>query len=265
MKKSIPTILALLFTAALFFLLLRPETKPESGQAPITRVWLVDIESDSAAFLKKSAAAFEKQTGKRVYLRSATQEEAGQAIRGAENIVPPDLIVGLPEGENILCQGYALIFRDDSAPVFTPAPTSLLFSPPTPTPGPSPTPAPTRKLSSYEKILCPDALFPRFPGSIFTQQPLQDFSAGKGDAALLTANQASSLSVGWQGQALPEGKGILFLRGQALSERGTHFLSFLQSTDRQNSLRSWQLYSPFFPLYIHENSLRSAIDQSIPR
>ena len=265
MKKSIPTILALLITAALFSMLFQPDAPGASGKDPIIRVWLVETEKDSAAFLRKCAAAYEKQTGKRIYLRSATREEAAHALEKNETIVPPDLIIGWDAGEKILCQGYALIFRDDSAPIWTPSPTSLLFSPPTPMPGPSPTPAPTRALSSYTGILCPRKMADRFPGSIASDQPIQDLISGKGEAALLTARQAASLAIGWQGQILPEGAGASFLYAQALSDGGQDFLAFLQSPENQEKLREYDLYSPFLLLYANENSLQGMMDRAIPR
>ena len=265
MKKSIPTILALLITAALFCMLFAQESPDHSAQQAIIRVWLINTEQNSAAFLRKCAAAYERQTGQRIYLRSATQAEGNGAIAQAAHIVPPDLIIGVNEGEKILCQGYALVFRDDSMPVFTPAPTSLLFSPPTPTPGPSPTPAPTRQLSSYADILCPRDIAAFFPGSIASDHPAQDLTAGKGGAALLTARQASALTIGWQGQVLPDNAGIKPLYAQSLSAQGSAFLAFLQNAQSQERLREYGFYSPFFPLYVHENSLQGSIDRSIPR
>ena len=265
MKKSISTILALLITAALFSMLFQPDNPSASGKEPIIRVWLVETEKDSAAFLRKCAAAYEKQMGKRIYLRSATREEAARALAKNETIVPPDLIIGLDAGEKILCQGYALIFRDDSAPIWTPSPTSLLFFPPTPTPGPSPTPAPTRALSSWAGVLCPRKIADRFPGSIASDQIAQDLSAGKGNAALLTARQAASLSIGWQGQILPEGAGVCFLCARSLSPRGQDFLSFLQRPESQEMLREYDLYSPFLLLYANENSLQGMMDRAILR
>lgn len=269
MKKIIPTVWALLATAALFFtlffMLFRQDAPDHSAGSCVTRIWLVETEADCAAFLRKQAAAWAKQTGARVFLRAASQEEALGALAGAEDIVAPDLIVGLPEGECLLFRGYALIFRDDSAPVFTPAPTSLLFSPPSPSPGPSLSPAPTRCVSSFSGLLCPRDMAPLFPESIPCNDPLQDFIRGKGSAALLTARQAAQLKIGWQGQALPDGKGALPLYARGLSGQGNALLSFLMRPESQMLLRDYGLYSPLFPLYAQDASLAGSIDRSLPR
>lgn len=265
MQKAISTILALLLTAALFFILLQPAEKEAGEKAAIARVWLVDTGRESSAFLKKAAVAWEKQGRGRVYLRSAAREEAEAALRGESGVLPPDLIIGLDTGEKICAMGYALILLDADALPLSPAPTSLLFSPPTPTPGPTPTLAPTPDFSGLAPILCPAQLQAALPGCRADADPLKGLKAQTARAALLTAGQALSLQTGYHAYALPEGKGACFCLGKPLSSRGKALLLFLQSEEIQRRLKENGLYSPFLPLYGDEDPLRARIDASIPR
>lgn len=265
MQKAISTILALLLTAALFFMLLQPSEKEDGKKAAIARIWLVDTGRESSAFLKKAAAAWEKQGRGRIYLRSAARAEAEAALRGESGVLPPDLIIGLDTGEKICAMGYALILPDADVLPLSPAPTSLLFSPPTPTPGPTPTLAPAPDFSGLAPILCPAQLKNALPGCQADANPLNGLKAQTARAALLTAGQALSLQTGYHAYALPEGRGAIFCLGKPLSDQGNALLSFLQSEKIQGLLKENGLYSPFFPLYGIEDPLRARIDAAIPR
>ncbi len=265
MQKIIPTILALLATAALFFMLFQPGKSEAPARETITRVWLVNPEKEGSAFFKKQAAAWEKATGKQIYLRSATAQEALSALSGDTHVIPPDLIIGLEAGEKIYAMGYALILLDTGAPIHSPAPTSLLFSPPTPSPGPTFTPAPTPDWAALSPVLCPERMKHALPGCIVSENPVNDLQNQKARAALLTAGQAALLQTGYQAHALPRGAGVYFRFGQALSAKGASFLAFLKTENAQRGLRDHGLYSPFLPLYGSDDPLRAKIDQSIPR
>ena len=102
MKKAIRILLALGLTACLALLLPRLLSREEI-QAPalrITRVWITEEEPAVTAWLKKRAAAYEKQGGSRVYLRAAARDEVGALSANGQGAPLPDLIILPGEGEN---------------------------------------------------------------------------------------------------------------------------------------------------------------------
>ena len=100
MRKSVyGTVIALLLTAGLIYFAVnggRGALSSDTVRLQLIRVWSREEEPAVGTWLKKMAAAYEKQTGVRVYLRKASLEET-QRESGASR---PDLLV-LPEGEKI--------------------------------------------------------------------------------------------------------------------------------------------------------------------
>ena len=128
MRKSAVRILlcclGLLLTAGLVFLFPGKEREEMKAPAPaLIRVWTREGESDLYQWLRKRAAAYEKETKARVYIRFATQEEAQAAMEGRDDLLKPDLLLFPGEGEIAALRGYALILRDGDNPVSTPPPT----------------------------------------------------------------------------------------------------------------------------------------------
>ena len=262
MKKMLRTGFALLLTAALL-LTVKSLWKQEQPSAPgpaITRIWLLEREPAVAAWVRSFSAGYEKETGSRVYLRAAMAEEATAARTG--DGIQPDLLLYPGTGFPVALRGYALILRDDTAAVATPAPTSALFFPPPSTPGPSPTPAPTPDPASFTAVLAPEELMDAVPGTVRSHDPAGDLSRGKAKAALLTAGQAAQLTFGFRAFAVPEGAGLVSVCAQAFTPEGQRFLDALLRENSQRALRQAGLYSPFLPLYGPEDPLRRLIDDS---
>ena len=265
MKRAMTTLLAVLFTAALALALPRlTASREESAETlRIIRVWVVEKDAASAAWLRKRASAFEKAGLGRVYLRSASEQEAQDAQAGGQDTVPPDLMILPGRGTAAALRGYALFVRDDQAAVSTPAPTSALFYRPSPSPGPTASPAPFIGWGEVGTVLLPQELAKAAPNAIVSANPLQDFSDGKAKAALLTAGQAAGLSFGYRAYALPEGAGMLTVGGAALTDAGENFLSFLLSDASQAALAEHGLYSPRLTLYGADDPLRFLIEASL--
>lgn len=262
MRKSVyGTVIALLLTAGLIYFAVnggRGDPASDTVRFQLIRVWNREEEPAVGTWLKRMAAAYEKQTGVRVYLRKASLEET-QVESGASR---PDLLV-LPEGEQIIAlRGYALILKDDTAQMETPQPTGALFFRPSPTPGPSPTPAPWPQGDELGAVLASEALLGRLPGTVLSADPAAQLSQGKASAALLTAGQAAQLGFGFRAYALPEGKGFLPVGASAYSDEGEAFLRFLLSSACQQSLRDAGLFSPVTGLYSPEDPIRYLIDNS---
>ena len=267
MKRKMTTLIALAITCLLGFCapnLPRQASHPEST-LQVTRIWLLDIDPAAAKWVRKQAAAYEKETGERLYLRSATQEEAMAAQKKEENTIVPDLMVLSGENSPLCYLGYALILRDETAPVMTPVPTSALFYPSTPTPGPSPTPAPAPDWQSISPILAPESLSVSLNNTLPVSNPLADFSAKKAPAALLTAGQASTLSFGYQAYSLPDNEGFETISAHFFTEAGEDFFLFLQSASAQLALKDHGLYSalPSLRLYGKGDPLRMLIESSL--
>ena len=258
MRKSVyGTVIALLLTAGLIYFAVnggRGDPSSDTVRFQLIRVWSREEEPAVGTWLKKMAAAYEKQTGVRVYLRKASPEET-QRDSGASR---PDLLV-LPDGEQIIAlRGYALILKDETVRVKTPQPTGVLFFRPSPTPGPSPTPAPWPQGDELGAVLASEALLGRLPGTVLSTDPAAQLSQGKANAALLTAQ----LGFGFRAYALPEGKGFLRVGASAYSDGGEAFLRFLLSSACQLALRDAGLFSPVTGLYSPEDPIRYLIDNS---
>lgn len=254
--------LGLLLTAGL--ILLWPAAHQQDEQAPtspkLIRVWVQEGESAVCQWLRKRANAYEKEAKARVYVRSASAEEAEAAKAGQEGILPPDLTLSPRGGEPVALRGYALILRDDTAPVVTPSPTFSLFARPTQAPAPALTPAPLTEADLSRRALVPPECADALPNALKSAAPLSDFIQGKADAALLTAAQAAQLPFGYRAYALKDGRGMTPVCAQALSESGEGFLRFLLARPSQAALCEHGLYSPRFPCYQGQDSLYALIE-----
>lgn len=267
-KKGL-TVMALAATALLIYLFphIGKQNNPGAPDAlRITRVWMVESDPALAAWIRKRAAIFEKESGNRVYVRSATHQEAQDAQKNTRDIVAPDLMIqNIAAGKAIAQLGYALILRDDQAILTTPAPTSALFSPPTMAPAPSFTPAPTPDLRGISPILGPEGLSLSQMQIQISQNPAADLNAKKAPAALLTAGQAAGLTCGYRAYPLPAQDGVVRMHALAFSSEGNQFLLFLQTEASQMALKNHGLYAvqAGLRLYGPEDPLRSMIEQSL--
>lgn len=267
-KKGWITGAALLATAALLLFFPLRERAPERAQGGvrIIRVWLAEKEPAVGAWLRKCAAAYEKETGERVYLRAATQEEAQAALSGQAGVVPPDLLIA-PELEMPLAlRGCALIVADAASPPPTPAPTSALFYRPSPSPGPAATPPPAPTLDSLSGLLAAAEWAGVYPGAQISADPARDFDQGLAQAALLTPGQTAGLSRGYRAYAPPEGRGFLPVQARALSAAGERLLAQLQSEGYQRRLQECGLFSyqKGLRLYGEEDALRALLESARP-
>ena len=70
--------LCLAFTVLLgrFVFAKRENAPTPPASFPLVRIWIGEKDAAAAAWLRKRASAYEKETGTRVYLRSASDEEA---------------------------------------------------------------------------------------------------------------------------------------------------------------------------------------------
>lgn len=265
-KKAAAILISLALTAGLALGLSRARREEEGaeGALRLVRVWAQAEDSAVSAWLRGRAAAYEKQTGCRVYLRSASPEEAEAALTGDGDALRPDVMILRGAGEAVAFRGYALILRDEDAPILTPAPTGALFARPSSTPGPGPAPEPLPEADALGAVLTPEEMAGALPGSILSLQPAQALSQGQARAAVLTAEQAADLSFGWRAFPLPAGKGLLPVGGQAFSPAGGELLAFLLSPSSQAALRAQGLYSVSLPLYGPEDPLRMLIQDGAP-
>lgn len=259
MRKIITLFLALSLTAGLVYALRwasLPSDDKNEKTPPLIRVWITEKEPGLNRWLRWQASAWEKKTGIRVYLRAASSLDA-------ENGAPlPDLMISETGNEPVAMKGFALILRDESAARMTPLPTSALFFKPTPSPGPSPTPGSTPDVVSFAGALCPETLAGKMPEAVKSEAPLRDFLLGKSDAALLTADQAGEVTMGFRAFPVPDGKGFVSFFAAAQSAQGRMFLDFLLSDAGQLALREAGLYSPRLLLYRGEGAIREMIDSS---
>ncbi len=257
MRKWIVTLAALLATAGLIYSCFRfpfQQNRETPARLSLVRVWIAGQDASVSSWLRKQAARYEKETGVRVYLRTAPEQTNAETGPAA---VPDLLISG--EGEKIAAlYGYALFYRDDSAQTVTPVPTSLLFIRPSPTPGTDPTPAPTPDHPSFSVLLAPEKI--QLPGSISSAHPVSDFLEGKGDAVLLTAEQAKQLPFAVRACPLPDGKGLVPIYGAAASPAGEAFLAYLTAEPSQRALADVGLFSPDYVLYRGIDPLREMIE-----
>jgi len=265
-KRKIVTLTALALTGVIFLLspLIQEKEDFTSAGHPILRIWILEEEPAVSRWLKQQAARYEKETGQRIYLRTASQPEITQALSGVENAIIPDLIIMQGLNTPLLYRGYALIVRDEGAVIQTPAPTSALFFRPTATPGPSPSPQPESDLTAFSPILAPPFLSTSLSNLQVSADPIAAFVAGKAPAALLTAGQATQLSFGYRAYALKNGEGMLPVQAAAMNNQGNAFLSFLQKESAQRALAGFGLYSfdPSIRLYDETDPIRSLIERS---
>lgn len=258
MKKGLRCGAALLLTAALLAfapgLFQRPMKEQTAKELLV--VWMQEGESDVAAWLKKAAAVYEKKTGKRVYLRYASEEERRMA--GEEK---PDALIPAEEGTVLAYRGWALIVPDETKPAQTPAPAPSLFIRPTLPPSKdSSTPAPLNKVP--ESVAVPAEFLPVVEKSYVSQTPLSDLSSGKADGALLTPLQAQQIKGGYSVQARNEY--FVPINGLSVTEEGQAFFSFLRSDEMQQALTGQRLFSwrTDLLLYNAENELLHQMEKS---
>ena len=90
MKKACVILPALLLTAAMVWMfprLLRPQL-PEIQGKKVLRIWVTEEEPAVGSWLKKRAAAYEKMTGQRTYLRMGKMQETDAGL------IPPGCMWG---------------------------------------------------------------------------------------------------------------------------------------------------------------------------
>lgn len=257
--KAVIMLLALALTVAVALSIPRAFNEREGERQPLRliRVWSLEKDTAVNAWLRERAAAYERQSDCRVYLRGAAEaEREGGAVQ-------PDVMILPGEGSTVALRGWALIVRDDTAAVATPAPTSALFIRPSAVPGPSPPPAPAPDWAHMTAVLTPAQWLDAVPGAILSADPASDLARGRARAAVLTAGQASALPFGFRAYPLPGG--FLSVGGQAMTEAGEAFLRFLRMEDAQQALKNHGLYSPVLPLYGPEDPIRSLIEGQISR
>lgn len=268
MKQVLVCGIALVMTAVL--VLLYPWMEEETlqkKQPQVLVVWAAEGEGDVSAWLKKAAAAYEKATQVRVYLRTASRAETEAALAGKEENVLPDAVVAKGAGVPLLCRGYVLAVKDAEADHATPAPTPALFFRPTATPAPA-TPAPAPFPEELSRVALPAEMAGVLKGGYEANSPAAELQHGKAEGALLTPGQAQALPFGWQGHV----RGDLFVpvEGRALTEEGQRFLSFLRGEKAQRllcdrKLFSWDaglsLYGPETPLLHQMENVRKNMAQ----
>ena len=262
--KALLAILALALTACLGKWMLELDRAPENAPAPlkVVRVWLGDRDSALNGWIKNRAAAYEKETGRRVYLRSVRGGDLAALKQADSGAMPPDAVVSYAGGETVALRGYALIVRDETVASVTPPATGALFIRPTATPGPSPTPAAwPEKLGA---VLSPEKMMNALPGTVKSVSPADDLAAGGANAALLTPSQAARLPFGFVSFALPDGKGFAPLGAEAYSEAGSAFVEYLLTEASQRALEKYGLFSPSLRLYAPDDPLRYLIDRERP-
>ncbi len=265
MKKALIILGALGLTGALIclFPLLRPAQEMRDRGVAILRVWVGPGGEAASPWLRRMAAAYEKQGGMRVYLRSATAGELQALADGDGAAVAPDLIVS-PEGDALLARvGFALILPQTDAPAQTPAPTSALFAPPSPSPGPAATPEPPPSLAALGAIAAPEALSARMEGTFADGDPAGALIAGRAAAALLTPAQAGALPFGYRAYGLENA--WLPIAARALSAAGGDLSAFLQTNTAQQALRDAGLFAAAsgLRLYGPQDPLRATIEAAI--
>ena len=254
--------LCLAFTVLLGrFVFGKRENAPSpSASFPLVRIWIGEKDAAAAAWLRKRAAAYEKETGTRVYLRSASEEEARGAMGGDNGLYQPDLLVISGGKTPVALRGYVLIARDDTAPARTPAPSFALFIRPTSAPDAPSAPSPSPKPFQPRSVLAPEEMLSALSGTVFSADPAAGLAKGTAEAAILTAPQAEALTFGYQAYPLPGGKGLVPIGATDFSEAGQAFLCFLLSPASQRALAQHSLYSPCLALYQGQDPLRALIE-----
>ena len=260
MQKNIVTLAALLATAGLIFwgVHFPGQQREDASKMTLVRVWVEEQDTQVWKWLRRQAKRFEKEKGIRVYLRSSAVASAKPA-----SVLPPDLVIS-SQGENkIAAHGYAIFVRDDRAGMVSPRPTSLLFFRPTPSPGPSLTPEPAPDFHSFSAVLVPDKLLTMIPNGIRSEYPLEEFGAGKAEAAVLTVEQAGQLSFRFRLVPLPRGKSSLSVFALPMTTVGKEFMQVLLSASAQADLTDVGLYSFEFQIYRGIDPVRELIENSL--
>ena len=260
MRKSIVTLAALLATAGLVCLGVHfpaQQIDHESKMA-LVRVWVEEQDASVWKWLRKQARRFEKEKGIRVYLRAAIAASADP-----ESALRPDLVISNQGEHKLAAHGYALFVRDDTATFVSPRPTSFLFSGQTPSPGPSLTPEPTPDLNMISAVLVPDKLLGAIPNGLRSGRPLEEFQAGKAEAAVLTAAQARQLSFPVRPFPLQQGKSSLPVFAIPMTCMGEEFMQALLSASAQADLAEVGLFSYEFHIYRGTDPIRELIEISL--
>lgn len=260
MKKWAYSVAALVLMAglAVFAPGLMHGESGRTAEKELIVVWMNKADGDAGAWLKKAAAAFEKKTGKRVYLRYASQEERERLQNRGE--IFPDVVTGGEKGAVLAMCGWALIVPDASNVSVTPAPSPALFIRPTAVPqndAPSSTPVPL----SVKNVAVPPEMTGRISGAYVSENPLSDVLNGKADGALLSPRQAAQMKNGYTWSV--GGEYFLPIRGEAYTDNGQQFLAFLRSMEGQRLLVSQRLFSWDASCYLYgaENSLLFQMDR----
>ena len=270
MKKHFFTLIALLLTGVFAFLGFRLFFRelPRPVSMSLLRVWVTGSDPSLNAWIRKGAAFFERQTGKRVYVRSASQAEAAGLASGTPEtnteLPLPDLLLSPGTGDPVALFGYALVVRDDSAPVATPMPTGALFFRPSPSPGPTPLPPAAPDISALPVVYAPMEMSKLIPGAVPHPHPDSAMIQNNPSAALLTAEQAAGLSCGYRAYPMPDGRGFRAAGGKAFTPEGRELLAFLKNEKAQLALKAHGLYSPFLRLYQGQGTLHEQIESSLP-
>lgn len=240
MKRAVRCALALLATGLVALAApyaLGPAEKTETAPGVVV-VWVDEGERVLLPWLKKAAAAYEKETKNRVYLRMAAPGETSQAMASTVPVLP-DVLAVSGAGRVVAYQGYALAVKDPSAAKTTPAPTPALFRRPTAIPLAN-TPVPLPFPNDLQGAAVPAEMLHIYPGEKNTA-PLEALKNGKAQAALLTAGQAAGLGNGYT--VYGRGDFFLPLECRALTEDGERFLLFLRSLVVQRLLRDVRLFT----------------------
>lgn len=238
MKRVLACLASLVLTAVLLAGLPYGHEK-EGTQAQntyILRVWVPQGQVDLQAWLKQAAAMYEKESGRRVYIRTATAEE----MENKEGAVLPDVMAGTAAGIPVAYRGYALVMPDAEGEKATPSPPPGLFVRPTLAPSTEPkesAPFPDEP----ETVALPPEMQHVYPRGYVASNPLQELVQGKAAAALLSPRQMEETAMGYR---MDSGK-VYFLafHTRGLSEEGEAFLSFLRSESAQQLLAGQLLFS----------------------
>ncbi len=240
MKRAFVCVMALIATGVLMTLYpLLEEHLPEDRLKELIVIWLPKGESDTAAFMKKAAAVYEKQTGCRVYLRTCSEQELQGASSDSEDVIRPDGAIGAGNVP-LFYRGYALVVPDEGKQVQTPAPTPALFYRPTATPQLT-TPEPRRFPEHLASVSVPQGMENVLENSKVSENPLSDYASGRVQAALLTPRQIDQLKFGYQAHVRADF--FCPVMGAAFTEDGERFFSFLRSDEVQRLLAGQKLFS----------------------
>lgn len=234
MKKFLLWALAMGLTAGLLFVYPRIQTQdePKGNGLFVLRIW--GTEGDVLKWLAQAAAVYEKESGCRVYVRTASEEEVEKAG------VLPDGWVGGGEGTMVACRGYGLAVPDAQKFIKTPEPQSGLFLRPT-QPLPLSTPEPVVFPEKLSGVAVPEEMKEIWPDGVVAENPVQAIMKGTASAALLTPSQVAQLSQ--RIHLYPRGDFFLPIYARAYTLEGEKFLAFLRQEKAQRLLTKQKLFS----------------------